>query len=96
MFIDDTHTWWWLLDFLLDLLAVMPLTKFFLGAAGVAASAVVICNIAPWLVAKPQLATLDYLAAAKLQTLDGQKRNFTANELWQKNGAVIMAVRRPG
>lgn len=57
----------------------MPVGKFFLGAAGVAAGAAVICNIAPWLVAKPQLATLDYLAAAKLQTLDGQKRNFTVS-----------------
>lgn len=74
----------------------MTLPKLFIGAAGVAAGAAVICNLAPWLVAKPELATLDYLAAAKLQTLDGQKRNFSASELWQKNGAVIMAVRRPG
>lgn len=72
------------------------LSRFFLGAAGVAAGAALICNISPWLVAKPQLATLDYLSAAKLQTLDGQKTNFSAKELWKTNGAVVMAVRRPG
>lgn len=49
----------------------------FVGAAGVAAGAVLLCNIAPWMVAKPQFATLDYLAAGKLQTLDGKKRNFS-------------------
>ena len=55
------------------------MSRFFLGAAGVAASAAIICNISPWLVAKPQLATLDYLNAAKLQTLDGTKTNFSVS-----------------
>lgn len=55
------------------------LSRFFLGAAGVAAGAALICNISPWLVAKPQLASLDYLSAAKLQTLDGQKTNFSVS-----------------
>lgn len=72
------------------------MSRFFLGAAGVAAGAALICNVSPWLVAKPQIATLDYLNAAKLQTLDGKKTNFSAKELWQRNGAVVMAVRRPG
>lgn len=67
-----------------------------LGAAGAAAGAAILCNLSAWLIPKAQLATLDYLARAKLQTLDSAKRNFSASELWKDRGAVIMAVRRPG
>lgn len=67
-----------------------------LGAAGAAAGAVLMCNMSAWLIPAPQLATMEYLARAKLQTLDGSKRNFSASELWKDRGAVIMAVRRPG
>ncbi|KAL4240444.1 hypothetical protein ACF0H5_001236 [Mactra antiquata] len=56
---------------------MLPVSKFFIGAAGVAASAALLCNVAPWMVAKPVSASLDYLAAGKLQTLDGEKRNFS-------------------
>lgn len=86
---------WWLLAELIDVISQMPLPKLFVGAAGVAAGAALIVNVSPWLVAKPQMASLSYLKAGKLQTLDGSKK-FMASELWEKNGAVIMAVRRPG
>lgn len=67
-----------------------------LGAAGAAAGAVIFCNLSAWLVPRAQLATLDYLARAKLQTINSAKTNFSAGELWKDRGAVIMAVRRPG
>lgn len=60
----------------MDCLALMTLPKLFVGAAGVAAGAVLLCNVAPWMVAKPQLATIDYLAAAKLQTLEKKRTKF--------------------
>jgi len=42
-----------------------------------------------------QRATEDYLANAKLLTLP-QGDPIDARSLWKENGAVIMAVRRPG
>ncbi|KAH3863083.1 hypothetical protein DPMN_026061 [Dreissena polymorpha] len=80
----------------LNALAAMTASKYFIGAVGAAGMAVLVCNLAPWFVPKAQPATLGYLAAAKLQTLDEKKTNFTASDLWKTNGAVIMAVRRPG
>lgn len=41
-------------------------------------------------------ATLRYLEETELRTLRGEKRYFKAKTLWEKTGAVIMAVRRPG
>ena len=73
---DIFYRWWCCFHDLFDLFALMTLPTLFVGAAGVAAGAVLLCNVAPWMVAKPQLATLDYLAAAKLQTLDSKKRTF--------------------
>ena len=50
-----------------------------LGAAGAAVGAALVCNLSAWLIPKPQLATLGYLAKAKLQTLDGAKKNFSVS-----------------
>jgi len=55
----------------------MTLPKVLIGAAGAVAGAAILTSMSAWMVAKPQLATLQYLNAAKLQTLDGQKKNFT-------------------
>lgn len=45
---------------------------------------------------QPINATLTMLGEIDLKTLDTEKRMFKAKDLWQKSGAVIMAVRRPG
>lgn len=46
--------------------------------------------------AKSQKATLEYLEDIDLKTIEMAPKTFKAKELWEKNGAVIMAVRRPG
>lgn len=72
----------------------MPLPKLFIGAAGVAAGAVLLCNIAPWMVAKPRMATLEYLKAGKLQTLDGQNKTFmvSARKLQRLNFVHFLSI----
>lgn len=45
---------------------------------------------------KPLKATIQYLEEAELKTLQGDVKTFKAKTLWEKSGAVIMAVRRPG
>jgi hypothetical protein len=42
------------------------------------------------------MATVEYLGDTTLQALDGSERKFKASELWQNNGVLMMAVRRPG
>jgi len=70
-----------------------------LGVAGAAAvaGAAILCNLPtnPFVKA-PQKATLDYLSGAELRGFGEGKEAFKAPELWRENGAVIMAVRRPG
>ncbi|KAK5602623.1 hypothetical protein CRENBAI_006596 [Crenichthys baileyi] len=44
----------------------------------------------------PLKATLMFLEEAELKTLKGEIKTFKAKTLWQKSGAVVMAVRRPG
>uniref|UniRef100_A0A8C4N372 Uncharacterized protein n=1 Tax=Eptatretus burgeri TaxID=7764 RepID=A0A8C4N372_EPTBU len=53
-------------------------------------------DITGWTVMKCEPGDLQYLADADLVTTDDSKRSFKAAELWQKQGAVIMVVRRPG
>lgn len=45
---------------------------------------------------KPLKATIQYLEEAELTTLQGDVKTFKAKTVWEKSGAVIMAVRRPG
>lgn len=66
------------------------------GVAAVVAGMAVWYNLPTRLWLSGQNATLDYLAAASLTTLDESKRKFAASDLWKEKGAVIMAVRRPG
>uniref|UniRef100_A0A8C0TRQ2 Peroxiredoxin-like 2A n=1 Tax=Canis lupus familiaris TaxID=9615 RepID=A0A8C0TRQ2_CANLF len=65
------------------------------GALGAAALALLLANTDVFL-SKSQKATLEYLEDIDLKTLEKEPRTFKAKELWEKNGAVIMAVRRPG
>jgi len=44
----------------------------------------------------PLKATLKHLEETELKTLKGETQTFKARSLWEKSGAVIMAVRRPG
>uniref|UniRef100_A0A8C5GH22 Uncharacterized protein n=1 Tax=Gouania willdenowi TaxID=441366 RepID=A0A8C5GH22_GOUWI len=44
----------------------------------------------------PQRAAQSDLEHTDLQTLTGEPRSFKAKVLWDRSGAVIMAVRRPG
>ena len=49
------------------------------------------------LLEKAEKASEKILAAAKLQRLDpSNSESIMAGELWKLNGAVVMAVRRPG
>ena len=45
---------------------------------------------------KIEQANLSYLSGIQLEALDGSKKLLMASDLWTKNGAVIMVVRRPG
>ena len=45
---------------------------------------------------KIEQASLSYLSGIQLKALDGSKKLLMASDLWTKNGAVIMVVRRPG
>nr|XP_014335930.1 PREDICTED: redox-regulatory protein FAM213A isoform X3 [Bos mutus] len=65
------------------------------GAIGVAALALLLANTDMFL-AKPEKAALEYLEDIDLKTLEKDAVTFKAKALWEKNGAVIMAVRRPG
>ncbi|XP_066235514.1 large ribosomal subunit protein uL13m isoform X1 [Saccopteryx leptura] len=65
------------------------------GALGAAALALLLANTDMFL-SKSQQATLQYLEEIDLKTLEKEPRTFKAKELWEKTGAVIMAVRRPG
>uniref|UniRef100_A0A663F2B5 Exosome component 3 n=14 Tax=Neoaves TaxID=3078114 RepID=A0A663F2B5_AQUCH len=66
-----------------------------LGAIGAAVTGIVLANTDLFL-SKPEKATLEFLEEIELKTLGSEQRTFKAGELWKKNGAVIMAVRRPG
>ena len=41
-------------------------------------------------------ASLSYLSGIQLKALDGSGGMVKSSDLWQKRGAVIMVVRRPG
>lgn len=44
----------------------------------------------------PLKATLKHLEETELKTLKGEIKTLKGRTLWEKSGAVIMAVRRPG
>lgn len=67
-----------------------------LGFAGLTAGIAVIGNLPVTWFMSAEKATLKYLKKSRLQTIETNPRTFNAKELWKDNGAVIMAVRRPG
>uniref|UniRef100_A0A663LL50 Uncharacterized protein n=1 Tax=Athene cunicularia TaxID=194338 RepID=A0A663LL50_ATHCN len=66
-----------------------------LGAIGAAVTGIILANTDLFL-SKPEKAMLEFLEEIELKTSGSEQRTFKAGELWKKNGAVIMAVRRPG
>jgi len=44
----------------------------------------------------PLKATIEHLEETELKSLKGDVKSVKARSLWEKSGAVIMAVRRPG
>ncbi|CAI9569493.1 unnamed protein product [Staurois parvus] len=73
----------------------MGLWSFSIGALGAAVAGIILANT-DYFLAKTERATLEYLGDADLQTISEESRTFKAKELWERKGAVIMAVRRPG
>lgn len=73
----------------------MGLWSISIGALGAAVAGIILANT-DYFLAKTEKATLEYLGDADLQTISDESRTFKAKELWERNGAVIMAVRRPG
>ncbi|KAK6170616.1 hypothetical protein SNE40_018971 [Patella caerulea] len=77
----------------------MGISNLLTGIAVLVAGIAVVCNLPPSynpLMTAAQKATLKYLADAKLQTIESNPKQFLGKDLWEKKGAVIMAVRRPG
>ncbi|XP_038267287.1 peroxiredoxin-like 2A isoform X2 [Dermochelys coriacea] len=76
-------------------LFTMGMWSIGLGAIGVAVTGILLANTDLFL-SKPEVASLEFLETTELKSLGEEERTFKAGELWKKNGAVIMAVRRPG
>ncbi|XP_068111210.1 peroxiredoxin-like 2A isoform X2 [Hyperolius riggenbachi] len=74
---------------------IMGLWSISIGALGAAVAGIILANT-DYFLPKTEGASLEYLANADLKTITDESRTFKAKELWEKNGAVIMVVRRPG
>ncbi|KTF89826.1 hypothetical protein cypCar_00027078 [Cyprinus carpio] len=66
-----------------------------LGGVGAAIAGLILANT-DFLLTEPAPATLEYLGNADLKTINSDKRTLKGKTLWEKSGAVVMAVRRPG
>uniref|UniRef100_A0A669DG03 Uncharacterized protein n=3 Tax=Oreochromis niloticus TaxID=8128 RepID=A0A669DG03_ORENI len=66
-----------------------------LGAVGAALTGIFLANTDLCLT-KAANATLQYLEEADLHSTMGDDKVIKAKSLWEMNGAVVMAVRRPG
>ncbi|XP_075073251.1 peroxiredoxin-like 2A [Mixophyes fleayi] len=73
----------------------MGLWSISIGALGAALAGILLANT-DYFLAKTEQATLEYLGDTELKSISDESRTFKAKELWERNGAVIMAVRRPG
>lgn len=65
------------------------------GALGVAIAGIILANTNLCL-PKVVQASLEHLENADLKSTDGDEKIIKAGSLWEKNGAVVMVVRRPG
>lgn len=66
-----------------------------LGAVGAALAGIFLANTDLCL-PKAGSASLEYLAETDLRSSTDENTVIKAKSLWETNGAVIMAVRRPG
>uniref|UniRef100_A0A4W6C705 Uncharacterized protein n=1 Tax=Lates calcarifer TaxID=8187 RepID=A0A4W6C705_LATCA len=66
-----------------------------LGAVGAALAGILLANTDLCL-PKAAKASLEYLEDADLRSTTDDDKVIKAKGLWEKNGAVVMAVRRPG
>lgn len=73
----------------------MAMWSLGLGAVGAAIAGIILANT-DYLLTKPAPATLEYLENVDLRSIDDDEKTLKAKSLWEKSGAVIMAVRRPG
>ncbi|XP_063814839.1 peroxiredoxin-like 2A [Pseudophryne corroboree] len=73
----------------------MGLWSISIGALGAAVAGILLANT-DYFLTKTEQATLEYLGETELKTISDESRTFKAKDLWERNGAVIMAVRRPG
>lgn len=73
----------------------MGLWSISIGALGAAVAGIILANT-DYFLPKTEKATLEYLEDTELKSISDESRTFKAKDLWDKNGAVIMAVRRPG
>ncbi|CAN2390488.1 antioxidant activity [Pristimantis euphronides] len=73
----------------------MGLWSISIGAFGAAVAGIILANT-DYFLPTTEKATLEYLEDTELQPIADESRTFKAKHLWEKNGAVIMAVRRPG
>uniref|UniRef100_A0A8D0H070 Peroxiredoxin-like 2A n=1 Tax=Sphenodon punctatus TaxID=8508 RepID=A0A8D0H070_SPHPU len=71
-------------------LFTMGMWSIGLGAIGAAVTGIILAKTDLFL-SKPKKATLEFLEAIELKTLEEDQKTFKAGELWKKNGAVIMA-----
>ncbi|KAM8923786.1 peroxiredoxin-like 2A [Pelodytes ibericus] len=76
-------------------LITMGLWSISIGALGAVVAGIVLANT-DYFLSKTEKATMEYLENVELKTIGDEPRSFKAKELWEKNGAVIMVVRRPG
>ncbi len=70
--------------------------KICLATAASALGAALLFANSPLFMPKRQPFVLKRLEQALLKRLDGSNQIVRAGDLWKDNGAVIMAVRRPG
>ncbi|KAM4704230.1 peroxiredoxin-like 2A [Rhinophrynus dorsalis] len=73
----------------------MGMWSISIGALGAAVTGIILANT-DFFLSKTEKASLEYLEETELKTIEKEPRSFKAKELWEKHGAVIMAVRRPG
>ncbi|XP_040293308.1 peroxiredoxin-like 2A isoform X1 [Bufo bufo] len=73
----------------------MGLWSISIGALGAAVAGIILANT-DYFLPTTEKANLEYLEDAELKSIEDESKKCKAKDLWEKNGAVIMAVRRPG
>uniref|UniRef100_A0A672FAA6 Uncharacterized protein n=3 Tax=Salarias fasciatus TaxID=181472 RepID=A0A672FAA6_SALFA len=66
-----------------------------LGAVGAALAGIFLANT-DFCLPKAASASLEYLEDADLRSTTDEEQVIKAKNLWERSGAVVMAVRRPG